>query len=227
MKPGAFLAFLFPLAVSAQLGGLVKTQKLDTKKVETFVDETEALETQVDSAGDLLYAATDEFFAIVDSAITLPSLSEAWSDVKSDLNSAVSEEKEKAAQENYLNYLKETDARKSTLDSLWEDNTVRQQILTHLVGQKDNLAPIKDSLERALEKDKAALTSYDEVYTAGKSAVSDLISQVTQQPLAAASAKSVLEEGKQALTTLPTLKETATRHVELASYILDKLKEVF
>jgi len=221
------LALVIPLTAMAQLGGLLKTPKLNTRKVEVFTEEVKIIEAKVDTAGDLLYTAMDKFFAILDSAITLPSLSEVWTEVKADLKSAATEEAKTAAEEGYLKYLNDTDARKATLDSLWLDDTVRTAIVGHLINQKDNLVPVKDELESALQVDKAAIGRYDEIFNAGKAAITDLANQIAANPLAAVSAKPVLDEGKEALKTFPTLKKTANRHVELATYILDKIKEVF
>lgn len=228
MRKALFLlALIIPLTAVAQLGGLIKTPKLDTKKVAEFTEEVKIFESKVDTAGDLVYTATDKFFAILDSVITLPSLSEVWTEVKADLKSAVAEETRAAAEEGYLKYLNDTDTRKATLDSLWQDNTVRTEIVGYLLNQKDNLVPIKGDLESARQMDQAALERYDEIFNAGKAAITDLADQIAANPLAAVSAKPVVAEGKEALKTFPTLKETANRHVELATYILNKIKEVF
>ena len=221
------LALVIPLTAMAQLGGLLKTPKLNTRKVEVFTEEVKIFEAKVDTAGDLLYTATDKFFAILDSAITLPSLSEVWTEVKAGLKSAATEEAKTAAEGGYLKYLNDTDARKATLDSLWLDDTVRTAIVGHLINQKDNLVPVKDELETALQVDKAAIGRYDKIFNAGKAAITDLTNQIAANPLAAVSTKPVLDEGKEALRTFPTLKKTANRHVKLATYILDKIKEVF
>ncbi|MBN2378884.1 hypothetical protein JXM67_03680 [candidate division WOR-3 bacterium] len=220
-------ALILPVIAAAQLGGLVKTPKLDTDKVEDFVAETANFETKVDTAGDKLYSATDEFFAIVDSVTDLPTLTETWEGVKSDIKSAVTEEKQEAAEEGLVNYLKETGDRKNSFDELWQDNTVRTEIINHFTSEKESLEPIMNELQAALDMDKSALGMYDEIYKAGKDAVADLANQIKEAPLAAASGKKVLDEGNDALDTLTNTKEVAEQHVELATYILDKIKTVF
>lgn len=221
------LALAIPILAVAQLGNLVKTPKLDTEKVEDFTAEVEVFESKVDTAGDKLYTATDDFFAIVDSVTDLPAMNELWSDVKSDVKSAVTDEAKEAAEEGFTQYISDTEARKSTLDELWEDNAVRTEIIGHLISEKDALGPIQDDIEAALEMDKAAIGSYDELYKEGKEAVDDLAGQIAEKPLAAAGAKPVLEAGKDALETAKETKDLAQQHIELATYILDKIKAVF
>jgi chromosome segregation ATPase len=151
-------------------------------------------------------------------------MTELWEGVKDDLESAINEEKEALAEEGLVQYVQETDDRKGALDELWEDNTVRTEIINHLITQKESLAPIAENLEAALTLDKEALGTYDEVYKSGSAAVSDLTKQIAAAPAAAVKAKPVLDEGKNALEDLKSIKENVEAHIELATYILDKIK---
>jgi len=215
---------LLPLVGIAQLGNILKVPDIDTDEVEGFVDQVGNFESKMDSSGNLLYSSTDAFFTIVDSVTDLPTMTELWEGVKDDLESAINEEKEELAQEGFVQYVQETDERKDALDELWQDNTVRTEIINHLVGQKDNLAPIMENLEAALTLDKEALGTYDEIFTEGNEAVTDLGKQIAEKPAAALKAKPVLEEGKEALEDLKNIKEVGEQHIELATYIIDKIK---
>lgn len=219
------IAVVLPVILSAQLGGLLNAPKLNTADVDKFVQEVGIFETTVDTATNLLYSATDIFFVSVDSFKTLPPMEKLWTDVKTDIKSAATDEMKTAAQQGYVKYAQNITTRKDKLDELWQDNSVRNELLGYLVGRKDMLTTVKDSLLKAVDIDEKALQRYDEVYNAGKAAVDDLVKQTTANPATLLSAKSTLEKGKSALQSIVEIKKDVEEHVKLAKYIVEKIKE--
>lgn len=228
MKRIMVLALLVvPMTVFAQLGGLLNAPKLNTKQVDDFVVQVDNFEVQVDSATDLLYTATEVFFNSVDSFKTLPTMEKVWNTIKTDIKNAATDEMKDAAKQGYVKYAQNITSRKDKFSEYWESSDVRSELLSYLGDRQDMLTSVLDSLNKAVETDTRALERYDDIYNTGKTAVEDLTSQIAASPASALSGKSVLEKGKNALASLQEIKKDVEEHVDLAKYIIERIKEIF
>jgi hypothetical protein len=219
------ISLALPAILSAQLGGLLNAPKLNTSNVDNFVKEVDAFEVKVDTATNLLYSATDIFFVSVDSFKTLPTMEKMWNDVKTDIKNAATDEMITAAQQGYLKYAQNITSRKDKLDELWQDNTIRNELLGYLIGRKEMLNIVKDSLLKAIEIDEKAVMDYEAIISKGSTAVTDLTNQIAANPMSVASAKPVLDKGKTALSSMAEIKKDVEEHIKLAKYIVEKIKE--
>ncbi|NLI98244.1 hypothetical protein GX441_06250 [bacterium] len=219
------VSLALPAILSAQLGGLLNAPKLNTSNVDNFVKEVDAFEVRVDTATNLLYTATDIFFVSVDSFKTLPPMEKMWNDVKTDIKNAATDEMKTAAQQGYLKYAQNITSRKDKLDEIWQDNTVRNELLGYLIGRKEMLNIVKDSLLKAIEIDEKAVMDYEAIVSKGTTAVTDLTNQIAANPMSIASAKPVLDKGKTALSSIAEIKKDVEEHIKLAKYIVEKIKE--
>lgn len=227
MKKNLVVFFaVLPVTLFAQLGGLLNAPKLNTKQVDDFVTQVDNFEVQVDSATDLLYTATEVFFNSVDSFKTLPTMENVWNTVKTDIKNAASDEMKAAAKQGYVKYAQNIVSRKDKFGEYWEQSDVRSELLSYLGDRQDMLAGVLDSLQQAVETDERALGRYDEVYNGLVTALEDLGNQVKDNPASLLSAKPVIEKGNKAKESIQEIKKDVEEHVDLAKYIIERIKEV-
>lgn len=225
-KTMVLVLLVLPMTIFAQLGGLLKAPKLNTREVDDFVTQVDNFEVQVDSATDLLHTATEFFFNSVDSFKTLPTMEKVWNTVKSDIKSAATDEMKSAAKQGYVKYAQNIASRKDKFGEYWESSDIRSELLSYLGNRQEMLSSVLDSLEKAVEIDTRAVERYDEIFTAGKTAVTDLTSQIAANPASVLTGKSVLDKGKNALESIQEIKKDIEEHIDLAKYIIERIKEI-
>lgn len=181
--------------VWAQFGGLRKPASVDTKKFDLLLAQIDTVGLLYEEGAGYINQSAELLHQLVSRRHQLPALSNTWVEVTKALLEAKTDSLMKLARAGVGLYMTEMQCRKLCCDTIWGDK-VSLLALKKLL-QPEDLAGLQDAavaVDSAIVKDKEALETAKGLVTLTQTAVTDLIGQIKQNPLAAVQLKSLLDK---------------------------------
>lgn len=211
----------------AQLGNLLKTPNLDTKKFDALSTTIDSVSLKYDQGTAQICQAAELLYGFVDKHHTLPSLSKSWSEVEAALKDAKNDEQKKLAQEGLSTYLNELKNRKLKCDTIWQDMTSLSALKRLLSTEELKLKNAQADADSGITKDREAFESAKGLVSELSDAVTDLADQLKKNPLSAVKIKTVLtklQAGKQDITHII---QKAPDQIEIGVDLVKKIISLF